>query len=47
MNAFLRKVRWWLRRSDKEAELRQELQFHLDEEAEERRQNGWPADDAR
>ena len=47
MNAFLRKVRWWLRRSDKEAELRQELQFHLDEEAEERQQNGLPADDAR
>ena len=30
MNSFFRKLRWLTRRSDKEAELREELQFHLD-----------------
>ena len=37
MNSFFRKLRWLTRRSDKEAELREELQFHLEEEAEQRR----------
>ena len=36
MNSFLRKLRWLTQRSDREAELREELQFHLDEEAEQR-----------
>ena len=36
MNSFFRKLRWLTRRSGKEAELREELQFHLEEEAEQR-----------
>jgi predicted permease len=47
MNAFFRKLRWLLERSDKEAELREELRFHLTEEAEERRANGLSEDEAR
>src|SRR5258708_5841688 len=34
MNSFFRKLGWLLRRRDKEDELREELQFHLEEEAE-------------
>jgi len=34
MREFLRKLGWLLRRRDKEDELREELQFHLEEEAE-------------
>jgi hypothetical protein len=30
--SFFRKLRWLTRRSEKEAELREELQFHLEEE---------------
>ena len=33
MNSFFRKLHWLTRRFDKEAELREELQFHLAEEA--------------
>jgi len=41
MNAFFRKLSW-LRRSPKQGdELREELQFHLEEEAEERQAQGW------
>jgi putative ABC transport system permease protein len=40
MNALVRKLRWLMRRSDKRAELREELQFHLDEEADRRRDAG-------
>ena len=40
MRSLFRRVRWWLRRSDKEAELREELQFHLEAETEERQQDG-------
>ena len=47
MSSFFRKLRWLLQRSGKEAELRQELQFHLDEEAAERRQDGLTGDAAR
>ena len=36
MNSFFRKLHWLARRPGKEAELQEELQFHLDEEAEER-----------
>jgi predicted permease len=36
MTAFFRKLRWLTQRRNKEAELHEELQFHLDEEAEER-----------
>lgn len=40
MNAFLRKLGWLRRRADREAELREELQFHLDEEADARQEDG-------
>jgi macrolide transport system ATP-binding/permease protein len=36
MNSFFRKLTWLTRRPGKEAELQEELQFHLDEETEER-----------
>ena len=47
MSLFVRKLRWLLHRSAREAELRQELQFHLDEEAEEHRHEGLTDDEAR
>ena len=47
MNAFFRKLRWLTERSGKEADLREELQFHLAEEAEERRADGLSEDEAR
>ena len=47
MNSFFRKLRWLTRRSDKEAELREELQFHLEEEAEQRQDDGLTEDEAR
>jgi hypothetical protein len=34
MNQIIRKLGWMFRRSRREAELRDELQFHLQEEAE-------------
>ena len=47
MKALLRKLRWLMERSDKEAELREELQFHLAEESEERRADGLSEDESR
>jgi macrolide transport system ATP-binding/permease protein len=47
MTALFRKLTWWLQRRRKEAELREELQFHLAEEADERRGDGLSADQAR
>ena len=47
MNSVLRKLRWLIRRPDKEAELREELQFHLEEEARERQEDGLAKDEAR
>ena len=47
MSSFLRKLLWLARRSDREAELREELQFHLEEEAEERERDGLAEDEAR
>ena len=47
MNAFFRKLGWWLRRSDKEAELREELRFHLEEDAGDLRDAGLSDDEAR
>ena len=47
MNSFFRKLRWLTQRSDKEAELREELQFHLEEEAEQRQEDGLAEDEAR
>jgi macrolide transport system ATP-binding/permease protein len=40
MIAFFRKLNWLLRRRDKEAELQEELRFHLSEEAEQRHAAG-------
>src|SRR5437868_2163843 len=47
MNSFFRKLRWWIQRSGKETELRRELQFHLEEEAEQRQEDGLADDEAR
>ena len=47
MKALLRKLRWLMERSDKETELREELQFHLAEESEERRADGLSEDESR
>jgi putative ABC transport system permease protein len=47
MNSFFRKLLWLKQRRDKQAELRQELQFHLEEEAEERQERGLAEDEAR
>ena len=47
MTPFFRKVVWWLRRRRKEDELREELQFHLAEEAGERQADGLSEDQAR
>src|SRR5688572_7196057 len=46
MGTFLRKLRWFVQRDRREAELRDELEFHLSEEAEERRANGLPDEQA-
>jgi predicted permease len=47
MTSFLRKLMWLLRRDRKEADLQEELQFHLDEETEDRRIDGVSIDEAR
>jgi macrolide transport system ATP-binding/permease protein len=47
MNAFFRKLTWLTRRRGKEAELQEELLFHLNEEAEERAGGGLDAAQAR
>ncbi len=47
MNEFLRKLAWLWRRRDKEADLRDELEFHLSEEAEDRISDGTSAAEAR
>jgi macrolide transport system ATP-binding/permease protein len=47
MTSFFRKLRWLAERRRKEAELREELQFHLDEEAEERQAEGLASEEAR
>ena len=47
MNSFFRKLNWFLQRRRKEAELREELQFHLDEEAEERKERGSTSEQAK
>ena len=47
MSTFFRKLRWLTQRDRKEAELREELQFHLEEEAEERQALGLAEDQAR
>jgi hypothetical protein len=47
MTSLFRKITWWLQRRRKEHELREELQFHLAEEADERHAAGLSADEAR
>jgi predicted permease len=47
MSSFLRKLGWLLRRNQNEADLREELQFHLDEETEDRTADGLPIHEAR
>jgi macrolide transport system ATP-binding/permease protein len=47
MISFFRRLSWWAKRRRKDDELRAELQFHLDEEAEERQAAGVPKDEAR
>jgi len=44
---FFRKLRWLRRRSSKEAELQQELQFHLEEEAGDLQSRGLASEEAR
>jgi hypothetical protein len=47
MNAFFRKLQWFTHRDRREAEVRDELEFHLAEEAEDRRANGLSDEQAR
>ena len=47
LNAFVRKLQWLLHRPNKHAELRDELQFHLEEEAEQRQIDGLAPEEAR
>ena len=46
MTSLFRKFTWWLQRRRKEDELREELQFHLAEEADERQADGLSEDQA-
>ena len=46
MTSFLRKFTWWIQRQRKEDELREELQFHLAEEAGEGQADGLSEDEA-
>ena len=46
MISFFRKLHWQIRRAAKDAELREELQFHLEEEAEERKREGASEEEA-
>src|SRR5260221_14358991 len=47
MKYFFRRLSWLARRSRKEAELREELQFHLEEEAEQHQREGLAEEQAR
>lgn len=47
MNSFFRKLRSLAHRSEKEAALREELQFHMEEEAEQRQEDGLAENEAR
>jgi macrolide transport system ATP-binding/permease protein len=47
MTSLFRKFTWWLQRRRKESELREELQFHLAEEAGERHSDGLSDEQAR
>jgi putative ABC transport system permease protein len=47
MSSPFRKLTWWAQRRRKEEELREELQFHLEEETQERQADGLAEDEAR
>jgi macrolide transport system ATP-binding/permease protein len=47
MTSFFRKIRWLIERPGKDAELQEELQFHLEEEAGERQAQGLAGEEAR
>jgi macrolide transport system ATP-binding/permease protein len=47
VSSLLKRLQWWLQGSRKERELREELQFHLSQEADERRDSGLPEEEAR
>ena len=47
MTSLFRKFTWWMQRRRKEAELREELEFHLANEADERQADGLTEDQAR
>jgi len=47
MTSFFSKLKWLARRSSKEAELQEELQFHLEEEAGELEERGLAHEEAR
>jgi hypothetical protein len=47
MSAFFRRLRWLTERDRKEAELREELRFHLEEEAQQRHAQGLAEEEAR
>jgi predicted permease len=47
MTSFFRKLRWLIERPSKDAELQEELQFHLEEEAGERQAQGLAGEEAR
>ena len=47
MTSLFRKFTWWVQRRRKEDELREELQFHLAEEADERQADGLSEEQAR
>jgi hypothetical protein len=47
MNSFFRKLRWLVQRRDKDAGLKEELRFHLEEDAEERQECGQTVNEAR
>src|SRR5579871_608180 len=44
---FFRRLKWWIKRRAKDTELREELEFHLDQEAEQRQADGLPGEEAR
>lgn len=46
MSSFFRRLSWFTRRKRKEAELRDELEFHIAEEAAEREAEGLPGEEA-
>ena len=47
MTPLLRKLSWLVRRGRREAELQEELQFHLEEETDRHAADGLPIDAAR